>query len=239
VQDLATAEAAEYLGRTPFFSGVCAENNGNLECDFNNRFSMHTLTQNLDLLDTIDDAPKGEWRYLQVQGNGFTLNIPETWVNLSGIVFKTTVNNLIEILRLEVPSSSDAQRQLILPDGCVDMAFILGDDIKRYTSGDEFVIQPRAMVLGQTIEPFYIEPTGYVNTFAIRFYPYGFANFVSMPIKDLANKETPIASLFGEKTANKLEQKIIEAKTNGERIEIIEKLIRNSSDENLSKSLTS
>ncbi|CAM3857736.1 MULTISPECIES: helix-turn-helix domain-containing protein [Flavobacterium] len=126
---------------------------------------------------------------------------------------------------LEVPAESDAQRQRIIPDGTIEMAFILGDDIKRYTSGDEFIIQPRAMVLGQTIEPFYIEPTGYVNTFAIRFYPYGFANFVSIPIKNLANKETPIDLLFGEKTANELEQKIIEATNSNERIEIIENFL--------------
>lgn len=42
------------------------------------------------------------------------------------------------------------------------------------------------------------EPTGYVGTFAIRFYPYGFANFVTTPIKNLANKETPIDQLFGK-----------------------------------------
>lgn len=102
------------------------------------------------------------------------------------------------------------------------MAFILGDDIKRYTSGDEYIIQPRAMVLGQTIEPFFIEPTGYVNTFAIRFSPYGFANFVTMPLKDLANKETPIEKLFGEKTAKELEIKIIRATNSIQRIEIIE-----------------
>lgn len=126
---------------------------------------------------------------------------------------------------LEVPSESDAQRQRIIPDGTIEMAFILGDDIKRYTSGDDFIIQPRAMVLGQTIEPFYIEPTGHVNTFAIRFYPYGFANFVSMPIKNLANKETPIELLFGAKTSNELKQKIIEATNSSERIEIIEKFL--------------
>lgn len=126
---------------------------------------------------------------------------------------------------LEVPAESDAQRQRIIPDGTIEMAFILGDDIKRYTSENEFIIQPRAMVLGQTIEPFYIEPTGYVNTFAIRFYPYGFANFVTMPIKNLANKETPIELLFGKKTANNLEQKIIEAKNSRERIEIIENFL--------------
>ena len=105
------------------------------------------------------------------------------------------------------------------------MAFILGDDIKRYTSKDEFILQPRAMVLGQTIEPFYIEPTGFVNTFAIRFYPYGFANFVTMPIKDLANKETPIELLFGAYTAKELEQKIIHAADTKQRIEIIENFL--------------
>lgn len=123
---------------------------------------------------------------------------------------------------LEVPAGKNAQRQRIIPDGCIEMAFILGDDIKRYTSEDEFILQPRAMVLGQTIEPFYIEPTGYVNSFAIRFYPYGFANFVITPIKNLANKETPIDLLFGEKPAKELEQKIIQAKDTKRRIEIIE-----------------
>lgn len=123
---------------------------------------------------------------------------------------------------LEVPADDDAQKQRIVPDGCIEMAFILGDDIKRYTSEYEFILQPRAMVLGQTIEPFYIEPTGYVNTFAIRFYPYGFANFITGSIKDLANKETSLELLFEEKTSKELEQKIIQAKDVKQRIEIIE-----------------
>ncbi len=133
---------------------------------------------------------------------------------------------------LEVPADNDSQKQRIVPDGCIEMAFILGDDIKRYTSEDEFILQPRAMVLGQTIEPFYIEPTGYVNTFAIRFYPYGFANFVTLPIENLANKETPIELLFEEKIAQELEQKIIQATDVKERIEIIENfLLRRLKDE--------
>ncbi len=123
---------------------------------------------------------------------------------------------------LDIPAENNSKRQRIIPDGCIEMAFILGDDIKRYTSQDRFILQPRAMVLGQTIEPFYIQPTGYVNTFAIRFYPYGFANFVTEPIKNLANKETPLALLFEEKIAKELEQKITQAKTVKQRIEIIE-----------------
>ena len=117
---------------------------------------------------------------------------------------------------LEVPAEKDVQRQRIIPDGCIEMIFILGDDIKRYTSEDEFILQPRAMVLGQTIEPFFVQPTGFVNSFAIRFYPYGFANFATTPIKNLANKETSIELLFGETPAKELEQKIIHA-TNTQR----------------------
>ena len=123
---------------------------------------------------------------------------------------------------LEVPADANAQKQRIIPDGTIEMAFILGDDIKRFTSADEFILQPRAMVLGQTIKPFYIQPTGYVNTFAIRFYPFGFSNFVTLPIKRLANKETPIASLFGDVPANALAQEIKQAKATQDRIAIIE-----------------
>jgi AraC-like DNA-binding protein len=132
---------------------------------------------------------------------------------------------------LEVPPDSNSQRQRIIPDGCIEMAFILGDDIKRFTSENDFILQPRAMVLGQTLEPFYIQPTGYVNTFAVRFYPYGFANFVTSSIEKLANKETPITHLFGETTANELEQKIIQATDVSQRIEIIEKFLLNKLNE--------
>jgi len=126
---------------------------------------------------------------------------------------------------LEVAATEHPQRQRIVPDGCIEMAFLLGDDIKRITSWDEFILQPRAMVIGQTIEPFYIEPKGYVNTFAVRFYPYGFANFITVPLKDLANKETPIHQLFEEKSANELAQKIVDAIDDSQRIAIIESFL--------------
>ncbi len=139
---------------------------------------------------------------------------------------RTNLESLISCYwTLEVPATDNPQRQRIIPDGTIEMAFILGDDIKRYTTEDNFILQPRAMVLGQTIDPFYIEPTGYVDTFAIRFYPYGFANFVTVPISTLANKETPIETLFGEGIAKKLEQDIIQATDTEQRIAIIERFL--------------
>src|SRR5688572_27857012 len=102
------------------------------------------------------------------------------------------------------------------------LIFILGDDVKRYTSDNKFILQPREMVLGQITEPVFIQPTGYVNSFAVRFYPYGFANFVTIPIKKLANKETPIKSLFGLTASKELGQKIKQAGDTKKRIKIIE-----------------
>lgn len=126
---------------------------------------------------------------------------------------------------LEVPVQPETERQLIIPDGCIDLIFILGDDVKRYTSSHEFIIQPRAMVLGQITKPFYVEPTGYVSSFAVRFYPYGFANFVSVPLQLLANKETPLGELFGEKQSRELELEIVAADDTACRIGIIEKFL--------------
>ncbi|WCL50624.1 AraC family transcriptional regulator [Leptospira sp. GIMC2001] len=127
---------------------------------------------------------------------------------------------------LQVPTSNNPTKQRIIPDGLIEMAFILGDDIKRFTSSNKYILQPRAMVLGQTIEPFFIEPTGYVDTFSIRFYPYGFAHLVKTQLKTLANKETPIDFLFPKDMANELEYSIINAKNTEQRIEIFENFLR-------------
>jgi hypothetical protein len=126
---------------------------------------------------------------------------------------------------LEVPAEPEAPKQRIIPDGCIEMAFVLGDDIRRYTSETSFVLQPRAMVIGQITKPFFIQPIGYVNTFAIRFYPYGFANFIETPIKSLSDKETSLAELFGEKVAQALEQQIVQAQDTKTKIAVTEEFL--------------
>lgn len=126
---------------------------------------------------------------------------------------------------LEVPAQEQTQKQLILPDGCVDICFILGDDIKRYLNDVDYLLQPRQMLLGQISEKFYIEPTGYVNTFAIRFYPYGFTNFIKRPLNELANKETPLNELFEKEAATQFGTHIIQARNTQERINITENFL--------------
>lgn len=126
---------------------------------------------------------------------------------------------------LEVPDDMEAPKQRVIADGCIEMCFILGDDVRRFTSETDYIIQPRAMVFGQITKPCYVQPTGYVNTFAVRFYPYGFANFITRPIRELADKETPLTSLFEEQSVRVLEQKIIEAPSTRSRIELVENFL--------------
>ncbi|RNC79650.1 MAG: AraC family transcriptional regulator [Balneola sp.] len=123
---------------------------------------------------------------------------------------------------LEVPYDPTNQKQKIIPDGCIEMTFNLADDIKRYVSDTEYIVHPCAMVMGQRTKSYYIEPMGNVDSFAICFYPYGFANFIDTPLKELSDVETPVSTLFGEIPAKELEQKIVRAENTQQRIEIIE-----------------
>lgn len=123
---------------------------------------------------------------------------------------------------LKVPFDPKNQKQKIIPDGCIEMTFNFGDKIKRYISESEYIFNPSAMVMGQRTKSYFIEPVGNVDTFAICFYPYGFANFVNTPLENLVDQETPIKYLFNEIQANDLEQSIITASNTKERIDIIE-----------------
>lgn len=123
---------------------------------------------------------------------------------------------------LEVPFSDQHEKQRVVPDGCMELIFILGDNIRRYTSEDTFIIQPRAIVVGQITRPFVIQPEGYVKCFAVRFYPYGFANFLKVPLKLLENKETPIDQLFDKNQADALTRSITVAVNTAERIQAVE-----------------
>ncbi|MDO5615989.1 MAG: helix-turn-helix domain-containing protein [Cruoricaptor ignavus] len=123
---------------------------------------------------------------------------------------------------LEVPFDPNHQKQKIVPDGCIEMTFNFGDKIRRYTSENDFILHPNAMVMGQRTKSFDILPIGNVDTFAICFYPIGFVNFINTPLEKLVNKETPISELFGQTEANILEQQMVQATDTQKRIDIIE-----------------
>ena len=96
---------------------------------------------------------------------------------------------------LEIPFDPKNAKQMVVPDGCIEMTFNLGDKIKRFISETDFILNPNAMVMGQRTKSYYILPVGNVDTIAICFYPYGFANFVNTPLEKLVDKETKCLQL--------------------------------------------
>jgi AraC-like DNA-binding protein len=128
---------------------------------------------------------------------------------------------------LEVPFDPQHPKQKIVPDGCIEMTFNLGDKIRRYISEDAYILHPNAMVMGQRTKSYDILPEGDVDTIAICFYPHGFANFVHTPLEVLVDKETPMAALFGQAVADKLERQIAQAIDIPQRIQLIETFLLN------------
>lgn len=126
---------------------------------------------------------------------------------------------------LEVPFDPNNQRQKIIPDGFIEMTFNMGDNIKRYISEDDYIVHLSAMVMGQRTKSYYIEPLGDVDSFAICFYPYGFASFVNTPLEDLVDKEIAVETLFGATAANALEHAILNATDTQQRIKVIESFL--------------
>lgn len=123
---------------------------------------------------------------------------------------------------LKIPKEVQKGQQRVLSDGCMDMIFNLGDEVKRILPDENFLIQPRSFVLGQIIQPMWIEPTGRVETFAARFYPGSFSYFTKTSMNELVDKDTELKALFDEQKVIKIESAISNAKDTTERISLIE-----------------
>lgn len=122
---------------------------------------------------------------------------------------------------LESPKQEVPEKQIIIPDGCIEMIFHYGDLFKQYTEGDNSIIQPRCFVIGQLTRPLAIEATGTTGIFSVRFHPNGFLPFATMPIKAMENTAVSLVKLFGNKGQD-LEEKVLTTSSTLERIEIIE-----------------
>lgn len=126
---------------------------------------------------------------------------------------------------LEVPAEPNPEKQRAIADGYIEMIFHLADDVKSYTDEEGYTLQPRAMILGHPIKPFFFEPTGNVDTFAVRFLPYGLANLINKPIKELTDKVLPLNEVFDDDFSQDATQQINQASDTQERIAIIERLL--------------
>ncbi len=125
---------------------------------------------------------------------------------------------------LEAPKEIEAERQKIIPDGCMEMIFHYGDLFQQYQPDGTSIVQPRCFVFGQITAPLEIAPTGITGIFAVRFFPDGFIPFSTFSLQEMENRAVSLQTLFG-KESMQLENDILFAATNEKRIEAIESFL--------------
>lgn len=122
---------------------------------------------------------------------------------------------------LEAPAEATAEKQRIVPDGCMEMIFHIKDFYRQYQEDGGSIVQPRCFVFGQITQPLDIEPTGETCIFSVRFQPEGFTAFVSMPVRNMENRAVPLDELFGEEGV-KLADEVLKATSTEMRIKLVE-----------------
>ena len=124
---------------------------------------------------------------------------------------------------LDDKKQDEPVRQRVLPDGCMEMIFHYRDPYRQYFEDGSSIIQPRSFVFGQITKYIEIAPTGSSGIISARFLPEGLCPFINMPVIALENKAVPFAEIFADGTA--LEEQIIKANNNKERIKLIESFL--------------
>lgn len=97
---------------------------------------------------------------------------------------------------LEDIAGENQQKQTIVPDGCMEMIFHLGEGYRQYFEDGSSTLQPKCFVFGQLTRPLEIEPTGSINIFSVRFHPNGFLPFATIPVKEMENRAVSLENLF-------------------------------------------
>ena len=98
----------------------------------------------------------------------------------------------------ESKAESEEINERIIPDGCIEMVFHLGDRVIRSTK-EKSGWNPRCNLIGQMTRPYFIQSTGHTRMIGVRFFPHTASFFIESPLKELTNQVLPIQTVFGQK----------------------------------------
>jgi AraC-like DNA-binding protein len=127
---------------------------------------------------------------------------------------------------LEADATAIAEKQTIVPDGCMEMIIHYGDPYLQFLESGSTILQPRSFVFGQVTRMLEIAPTGRTGILAARFHPDGFAPFFIGRVQAMENRAVSLLELFGE-AGDSLEREILSALTMEDRIAILENFLTN------------
>lgn len=122
---------------------------------------------------------------------------------------------------LEDVRDSSLARERIFPDGCMELIFHYGDPFSKYYNENATLKQPRSFIHGQLHSFMDVQANGKIGLFSIRFMPQGLHSFLKMSADDLTDHAVPVQEIWGN-DGLLLEEKIMEAKSTRQRIQIVE-----------------
>ena len=122
---------------------------------------------------------------------------------------------------IEYEGSAEAPVEPVLPDGCPEIVFNLGDRFQRIPTYGDVETQASAIVSGQIRKRILIRPTGRVKLFGIRFLPHAAAGFLGVAMSSLTDQVVPLESVVGG-FSGELESRIAEGSTFEERVAVVE-----------------
>lgn len=99
---------------------------------------------------------------------------------------------------LEVEKTDiECYREEIVPDGHHEIIFHLGADPARFRLGDSGIWQeePRALIIGQTLQKHHLWLAPGARLYGIRFFPHTLLAFLRLPVVELTNQVYPLETI--------------------------------------------
>lgn len=109
----------------------------------------------------------------------------------------------------------DCPEQTILPDGCIEAIFHLGERFLDRPASDRTRAQPAALVAGVLTRPLRVAAVAGADTVGVRFRPGAAYPFFSGPVTELTDRVTPLADLWSD--ADMLAERLSGALTDRDR----------------------
>lgn len=120
---------------------------------------------------------------------------------------------------------SSNRESRVLPDGCIDIIFNLGDPL-RHRDHDSFAENSyRQYVVGAMRKPMLVGMKGQIHLIAIRFKPGGAFPFLRLPAHELSDRSVQLDDVWKDMDATLAEQ-LIELPTLPQRIAFIDNVMQ-------------
>lgn len=130
---------------------------------------------------------------------------------------------LIWVMELDRPAAFGPPER-ITPDGLLELVFHYKTPLACRYDGEEFAPQSRSVAVSQTRRFLEIRPEGSCGLVSVRFHPWGACHFLQLPLRELADRQTPLEDLWGQ-AAIDLEDRLAQASGERERITLVERFL--------------